>query len=475
MSINRKILFLALSALLSWGAPLRAAEFEVLDRFTVDGYSVLRGSADISGGNFSVGGSTFVIKEGKVGIGTTDPNAKLRVVGESNTVVFPLRIAKESYADTGGHTSLIGFGVENSVWSKGAIGYTRTGSYDTGYLGFYLNGVASTADVSTSDVKMVINKDGNIGIGTTNPAANLDIGGTGSIKIPVGSTAERPSVPVSGMLRINTTNGRLEYYYNGGWNSVGAVAATGGTVSDAGGYRIHTFTSGGAITFTTGGTVEVLVVAGGGGGRGDRGAGGGAGGLIYQPSFTVAPQTYSVTVGAGGAGGVGVGAYAGVNGGNSIFSSLTAVGGGYGGRYGESNGSSGGSGGGGAGSGTSGQGNAGGSGNGSAPGGGGGAGAVGQTAPNATTGGNGGVGLAYSISGSSVYYAGGGGAGRGMDTGTSRGLGGLGGGGDGGNAGGAAGSPGAANTGGGGGGGANIPQGDGGTGGSGIVIIRYQN
>lgn len=53
---------------------------------------------------------------------------------------------------------------------------------------------------------------------------------------------------------------------------------TGGTVTTADGYRIHTFTSTGTFTCTKAGEVEYLVVAGGGGGGGAYGAGGGAGG-----------------------------------------------------------------------------------------------------------------------------------------------------------------------------------------------------
>ena len=60
---------------------IHAAEFEILDRFSVDGYSVLKGSADIPGGNFTVGGSTLVVKGGNVGIGTAAPGARLDVQG----------------------------------------------------------------------------------------------------------------------------------------------------------------------------------------------------------------------------------------------------------------------------------------------------------------------------------------------------------------------------------------------------------
>jgi hypothetical protein len=109
------------------------------------------------------------------------------------------------------------------------------------------------------------------------------------------------------------------------------------------------------------GLVDVLVVAGGGGGGYDVGGGGGAGGLIYKENHVVTPgASVTVTVGAGGA--------MTNNGGNSVFGSLTAIGGGYGGNYPNGIGASGGSGGGGcgysapgyAGSGTAGQGYSGG-------------------------------------------------------------------------------------------------------------------
>ena len=79
MSFLKRLLFSALLVPLQGGPALRAAEFEVLDRFSVDGYTVLRGSADITSGSFAVGGSTFAVKSGKVGIGTAAPEALLHV------------------------------------------------------------------------------------------------------------------------------------------------------------------------------------------------------------------------------------------------------------------------------------------------------------------------------------------------------------------------------------------------------------
>jgi hypothetical protein len=247
-----------------------------------------------------------------------------------------------------------------------------------------------------------------------------------------------------------------------------------------------------AVRFTTVGTttwtappgvtsVNYLVVAGGGGGGTDHGGGGGAGGLL-QGKLDVTPGTsYTVTVGAGGAGA----AYSlntSVNGSNSVFSSITSTGGGGGGgQYVAQNGGSGG----GArpytpynvvGTGISGQGNNGGSSSSNETthregGGGGGAGAVGGNS-NVSTGaaGAGGVGLVSFITGSSVFYAGGGGGG--CSVGFSPGSGGSGGGAAG-ITGSGTGNPATANTGGGGGGGGGVASSPGGIGGSGIVILSY--
>jgi hypothetical protein len=257
------------------------------------------------------------------------------------------------------------------------------------------------------------------------------------------------------------------------------VVATGGdTTQDIGGYRIHTFLSGGTLDITAGGVVDVLVVAGGGGGGGTIGGGGGAGGFISHNAYLVVSNGYTVTVGTGGGGGAAASSLQGTSGTNSSFGALIAYGGGGGGGWAANPGISGGSGGGSAnsapvGSATNGQGNVAGIGDGNGGGGGGGAGSDGSAGTNApvSLAGQGGAGLASDLSGSTVYYAGGGGGGA-RNPNSDAGAGGIGGGGSGSDTtfGGAA-DP---NTGGGGGGGAyNAGNQAGGAGGSGIVIVRY--
>jgi hypothetical protein len=281
-----------------------------------------------------------------------------------------------------------------------------------------------------------------------------------------------------------TGEGNFVQYSTAYLYGIGGARASGGTITADGNYTYHTFTSTG--TFTALERIrgaEALVIAGGGGGS--HAGGGGAGGLRVVPGLLLpAGNTYTVTVGSGGAG-------AGTTptkGSDSVFSTITSEGGGVG-KY-LSGGTDGGNGGSGGGAGsdsgasartggvaTSGQGNNGGNytPTGNAGGGGGGAGAVG-TANSSSTGGSGGVGSAsysawgYATStgqnvGNTYYYAGGGGAG-GTTAGGSAGSGGGGAGSTG------TGTAGTANTGGGGGGGWGTL---GATGGSGVVIIRYPN
>ena len=141
MSGIKRFLLSALLLSLAGRAVLRAAEFEVLDRFSVDGYTVLRGSAAIPGGSFAVGGSTFAVRDGKVGIGTAVPASKLDVAG----------------------------GV--------AIGAAYSGTSSAPANGLLV--------------------EGNVGIGTTSPAASLDVNGG----IKVGTVTTSCTSNIAGTLR----------------------------------------------------------------------------------------------------------------------------------------------------------------------------------------------------------------------------------------------------------------------------------
>ena len=199
----------------------------------------------------------------------------------------------------------------------------------------------------------------------------------------------------------------------------------GGSASSSGIFSIRTFLTTGQLILSKRISATILVVGGGGGGgsAGVQTGGGGAGGAVFVSSpVTITPGIYTVTVGTGG--GINT------NGTNSTFLSYTGVGGGGGGNWINGAGKTGGCGGGGSGEGGSGAagsqgfGGANGRGQFTCGGGGGGMGQAGKQPADGSPS-SGGNGLQYSITGSSVYYAGGGAGGfNGASTG------GLGGGGD---------------------------------------------
>ena len=126
------------------------------------------------------------------------------------------------------------------------------------------------------------------------------------------------------------------------------TVATGGTITESGDYKIHTFTSSSDFVVSNvgnslggGDKVSYMVAAGGGGGSRAAGGGGGAGGFregkctsdpytaspLAGSGLSVSAATFPITVGAGGTAG-GSSPSIGGSGGNSIFSSITSTGGG---------------------------------------------------------------------------------------------------------------------------------------------------
>lgn len=124
----------------------------------------------------------------------------------------------------------------------------------------------------------------------------------------------------------------------------GPWEATGGTVTIAGGYKIHTFTSNGTFRITGGGSkvLDYVVVGGGGmggpiltGTGGTIGGGGGAGGVVVGSIASgLGFGAYSITVGKGGtfADAININERA-TPGGNSMFGNIITAFGGGGGAY----------------------------------------------------------------------------------------------------------------------------------------------
>ena len=109
---------------------------------------------------------------------------------------------------------------------------------------------------------------------------NVTVNGTGSLKIPSGTTAQRPSSATDGMIRYNSTTLSFEAYLNGNWVTVKQAPIL---------------------------TSYALVAGGGGGspsGPNIMAGGGGAGGYVSGSVALVSVTTYTVTIGSGGGAGL---------------------------------------------------------------------------------------------------------------------------------------------------------------------------
>lgn len=260
-----------------------------------------------------------------------------------------------------------------------------------------INGVAGSDIVVAPASGQKFDVNGALEANTINSTGEMTVGGPASfntntaLKIPVGTTSERPATPVAGQLRYNSTLDQAEVYSGTEWKAVGGSPfdASGGDITTVDGFRIHTFTASGTFTpaLNREGKIEYLIVGAGGSGAyyQTQGGGGGGGGDVKTGFLTIAKNTAPMAVT--------VGINTGGNGTFSSFASIIANGGSAGsGRSG----------------GTSGSGFAGG---GPADGGGAGGGArSGELAPRGVNnGGFGGRGFGSYISGFYKEYGGGGG------------------------------------------------------------------
>ena len=116
-------------------------------------------------------------------------------------------------------TQQVGFFVDPTLTgATNNYGFLSSIASGTGRWNFY---AAGTADNYFA---------GKVGIGINTPAVSLEVVGTDAVRVPVGTTAERPT-GAQGYLRFNTTTTKYEGYNGSAWTSVGGGAT--GAGSDA--------------------------------------------------------------------------------------------------------------------------------------------------------------------------------------------------------------------------------------------------
>lgn len=206
------------------------------DKLEISGGTVT-GNLGVTG-NLTVDTSTLFVDaaNNRVGIGKTNPATALDVNG--TVTADGLSVQTADLGTTAGdsvqslslrsdtsNADFMLFTAERistgTSWTTAAHKMQR--KVDATLMGYMQFGSA-TSDLITfgenATEYMRIDGSGNVGIGTSSPAATLDVAGTGAVKVPVGTDAQRPSA-VTGLFRFNTTSGAFEGYDGSAWGSIG--------------------------------------------------------------------------------------------------------------------------------------------------------------------------------------------------------------------------------------------------------------
>ena len=158
-----------------------------------------------------------VMESGRIGIGTSYPNALLQVSGvgsgDSQIQIGPSTAAN---ANAGIRMTGVNSGTSSAVNVYADYGgnfVARPGANAASYILRADGGFAWTVDPT-----------GLVGINTINPQAQLDVVSTGTaggaILVPRDTIANRPAAPVNGMIRYASDSARFEAYQNGSWQNV---------------------------------------------------------------------------------------------------------------------------------------------------------------------------------------------------------------------------------------------------------------
>ena len=175
--------------------------------------------------------SNNVIVNQRLGIANNTPLVTLDISGTDSIKLPTGTTAQRPQAPFQGYVryntdinTFEGFGAGNAWGSLGGVKDTNQDTYISAES-YPTSNDDALVFFNSNIERMRILKDGNVGIGTSNPLVSLHIAGTDSLRVPSGTTLQRPSSAAPGYVRYNTDNNTFEGF-GLVWGSLGGVKDT---------------------------------------------------------------------------------------------------------------------------------------------------------------------------------------------------------------------------------------------------------
>jgi len=176
------------------------------------------------GGNFTRIGIGNRVENGIVALGA---NALSYEIGEL--------VATVSENGTLGSNARLYLCVSNTAAAGSTARFLDVGAPQGYSIGALNNVTFSGQSISAITIRATAN----VGINTVSPLEALHVVGNAIfasntyIRVPIGTTAQRPASPATGMFRYNTTNVTFEGYTGTAWSRLGSTSITNDTTTNA--------------------------------------------------------------------------------------------------------------------------------------------------------------------------------------------------------------------------------------------------
>ncbi|MCX6107961.1 MAG: phage tail protein, partial [Proteobacteria bacterium] len=161
---------------------------------------------------------TLAVANGGTGLSAAPTNGQIPIGNGANYNLATLT------AGTGISINNAAGAVTVSATADVSTKVSKTGDTMTGSLTLPSNGLIAGTN-------QLVLANGNVGVGTTNPAVSLDLRSrTDALALPSGTSAQQPASPVAGWIRYNSTNNNIEYYNGSIWTAASNAVDPAGMV-----------------------------------------------------------------------------------------------------------------------------------------------------------------------------------------------------------------------------------------------------